>query len=223
MKINEKHLAGKLSEYLKTFSERMTIFCKNMGCDPNDEQSVRRFKEMIVERMKAQVIGFHFDKDIANNKRIFFSAADRVIKINDNIPDSYDEFSIMHELFYALTATIENHKGRIRFGIYTIIEHGEMTPEAIRARSANQGLNRGFTKMITDMMMNVPETNEGLFSGLTQIARRIRDMFGIDLIFAAMFEGPEILEDAFDSAGNKDIFKELSETADKMLEIDEQR
>jgi len=194
-----------------------------MGCDINDKQAVKHYQELIRTRLNIQVVGFQFLKDMPNNKNIFYSALDGLIKINENYIKLVDEYLIMHELFYALITTADNDKKRLRFGIYIINEEGEMTPESIKSRSAHRGLNMGFTKMITDMMMNAKETANGAYPGLTKIARQIRDMFGMDIIFKAMFEGPEVLEEVFDIAGGKGKFHELSKIADEMLAIDESK
>ena len=219
----ENHLKGKLPKYIKSFSEKMVMFCGNMGCDPKDKKAVKRYKEMIVTRMNAQVIGFHFTNDCPDNWRVRYTPSDRLIKINENYPGCEDEYSIMHELVYALFGTIENDKKRIRFGIFIIPEDGDMSEEAVKQRIRHRGLNRGFTKMITDMMMNRAETDDGVYPGQTKIARQIRDVFGMDLVFAAMFQGPEVLDEAFAEADGAGKFEELSRIADEMLEIDEKQ
>lgn len=216
----KKYLSWKFPKFVKIFSERMTVFCANMGCDPNDKHAVSLYKEMIVKRMNAQVVGFHFAKDMPDDKKVVFAGAKRIININENFLECIDEYSIMHEMFYALVTTADNDKKRIRIGIYTINEEGEMNPEAIEARSANRGLNRGFTRMITEMMMNLPENDCGPFSGQAKIARQIRDLFGMDIVFKAMFEGPEVLMKAFEISGEKGKFDELSKIADEMMDVE---
>ena len=66
------------------------------------------------------------------------------------------------------------------------------------------------------------ETDEGIYSEQAKIAREIRDTFGMKLVFKAMTEGPEVLERAFDAAGNKGKFEELSQMADEIMEVDQE-
>ena len=220
-KLNEKHLKGKLPKYIKSFSEKMVMFYGDMGCDTKDKKAVKRYKEMIEKRMNAQIIGFHFASDVYDAWRVRYSPAERLIEINENYPGCDDEYSIMHEMVYALFCTFDNDKKRIRFGILTIPEEGGTSEEAVKQRIKHRGLNRGFTKMITDMMMKMPESDTGPYPGQTDIARQIRDVFGMGLVFAAMFQGPEVLEEAFAEAGCGGKLEELSRIADEMMETDE--